>query len=510
MDPNQFTETTNVGYGSRIMSAIVGVPIGLLLIFGSCALLYWNEGRTDYSKIAKKSVPVQAQQVDQSQNGKFVSVTGSVEGQQISDGTYLKPGSYVAVQRIAEEYAWVEKSESSSNSNTGGSQTNTTTYTYSQQWVNNPEDSSRFHHPEGHQNLPKQVSDSSVQAKSGKVGAYSFDPQTIKLPSLKDVQLSTENTILPSAVVAPKPTVPPAPPSAAPGAVVPVVPAAAAPAASQVSAIRLASAQYLYSGSTSLASPQLGDERVSFKALPSGTNVTIFGQSNNGTLAAYTDPNNHTLYRLLDGDRQTAIATMHNQYQTTAWILRAVGIGLIWIGLMMLLAPLDVLLDFLPIAGSIGRALSGIITFPIALVLGGTVILISYTLHHVLALLIAVPVVLGIVIGILKLVKHGRGLNKSSIAAKLTGTPPPASPVAATNPTVAPGSGSLFAPSVPLAQPSLPVQTIQAPQPVQAPQTIAPTPPAVEPVQQTQPQPVAPVQTVQPTQPPQPPSNPIQ
>jgi hypothetical protein len=122
--PNTFTTVSRQGFGNRIMGAIIGVPVGIVLIFGSCFMLYWNEGRTDYSKIAAKSIPVQAQQVDQSQNGKFVSVTGSVTGQQIGDGAYLNPLSAVAVQRTVEEYAWVETQQTQSHNNTGGSQTN--------------------------------------------------------------------------------------------------------------------------------------------------------------------------------------------------------------------------------------------------------------------------------------------------------------------------------------------------------------------------------------------------
>ena len=46
--PNTFTTVSHQGFGSRIMGAIIGVPVGIVLIFGSCILLYWNEGRTDY------------------------------------------------------------------------------------------------------------------------------------------------------------------------------------------------------------------------------------------------------------------------------------------------------------------------------------------------------------------------------------------------------------------------------------------------------------------------------
>jgi hypothetical protein len=436
--PNTFTTVSRRGFGSRIISSIIGVPIGIVLIFGSCFLLYWNEGRTDYSKIASKSVSVQASQVDQSQNGKFISVTGSVTGQRISDGAYLNPMSAVAVERTVEEYAWVETQQTQSNNSTGGGQTNKTTYTYSEQWVDQPANSNNFQVPAGHQNPAKPLNDSLVKAASGKVGAYTFDPQTIKLPSLQDVALSSSNTtLLNSTIFA---TAAPITQSTGP-TFTSSVPITNNPSPI-LSNLRLASSEYIYGGSGNLSAPQLGDIRISYQDLPAGTNVTVFGQLNNGSIGAYTDSNNHTLYDLLAGDRQTAIATLHNQYEKTTWIFRGIGVGLIWIGLIMLFGPLDMLLDFIPVAGEIGGMLTFIITLPIALLIGGTVIIIGYTLHHVIALLIGVPLIFAIWIGIFKLIKKAR-----NIPSRLSGNNLPAvipqQPTSQLNPA-SPAAGSLF------------------------------------------------------------------
>jgi hypothetical protein len=460
--PNTFTTVSRQGFGSRIMGAIIGVPVGIVLIFGSCILLYWNEGRTDYSKIASKSMVVQASQVDQSENGKFVSVTGSVStNQQIGDGAYLKPSTYVAVQRTVDEYAWVQNEQTTSHSNVGGSANNTTTYTYKEEWTDNPADSSTFQYPQGHQNPPKPLNDTSVEATNAQVGAYSFDPQTIKLPTLQNVNLSSNNVTLPT----PTTTV-------TPGTV-----QTTTTASSPLSDLTLASSQYIYGGSGSLTTPQVGDIRISYEALPSGTTATAFGQPNNGALGAYTDPSNHTLYDLLLGDRQTAIATLHNQYETTTWIIRGVGVGLIWLGLMMLFGPLDMLLDFIPIAGEIGGAITFIITLPIALLLGGTVIIIGYTLHHVIALLIGVPLIFAVWIGIFKLIKKARNIPKRGSGGG--GSPPtaPQQPIAPYNQAPPSSSGSLFPPNNPAnvqPQPS-PVMPPQ-PAPYVQPNTYNPTP----------------------------------
>ncbi len=431
--PNTFTNVTRTGFGSRIMSAIVGVPIGIILIVGSCILLYWNEGRVDYSKIASKSTPVQANRIDQSKNGQFVSVTGSVStGQQIGDGAYLKPGPYVAVQRTVEEYAWVQDEQTQSHNNLGGSSTNTTTYTYKQEWTSDPADSSTFQYPQGHQNPTLPIESSTTEATSGYVGAYSFDPQTIKLPALQDLSLSSANVNLPTSPSAANTTTTATPSS---------IPASST--VSPISNLTIASSQYLYGGGGSLTAPQLGAIRISYQALPAGTTVTVFGTLNNGSLDSYTDPSNHTIYDLLYGGRQTAIATLHSQYEKTIWIFRGIGVALIWLGLMMLFGPLDMLLDFIPIAGEISSTIVFIITLPVALILGGTVIIVSYSVHHPIDLFIAVILIMAIWIGIFKLIKKARNIPKRGSGGYL----PPATPQQPVNPYQAPQnptSGSLF------------------------------------------------------------------
>ena len=424
--PNIFTTVTRTGFGNRIMGAIVGVPIGIVLIIGSCIMLYWNEGRVDYSKIASQSTPVQASQVAQSENGKFVSVTGIVStNQQIGDGAYLKPGPYVAVKRTVEEYAWVQYEQTQSHNNTGGSSTNTTTYTYQEEWTNDPTDSSTFQYPQGHQNPQLPIQSSTIEATSGQVGAYSFDPQTINLPTLQSISLSSSNVNLPTA-----------------GTTTTPAGTSIAPTASPTSNLTIASPEYLYGGGGSLTAPQIGAIRISYQALQSGTTVTVFGQLNDGSLVAYTDPNNRTLYDLLYGNRQTAIATLHSQYEKILWILRGLGIALIWVGLMLLFGPLDTLLDFIPIVGEIGGMIVSIITLPLALILGGTVIIVSYSVRHPIDLFIAVILIMAIWIGIFKLIKKARNIPRRGNGNNLLSHVPPQSPLPQTPQT--PASGSLF------------------------------------------------------------------
>jgi hypothetical protein len=464
--PNTFTTVSHQGFGNRLLGSIIGVPIGIILILGSCILLYWNEGRPDYSKIASKSIAVQASHVDQSQNGNFVSVTGPISSnQQIGDGEYLRAGAYIAIQRTVEEYAWVESQQSNSHSNLGGSSTNRSTYTYKEEWVDQPADSSTFQYPQGHQNPTKPLNDTLVRSTAAKVGAYSINPQTIKLPTLQQLPLNSANVSL-SGVGSNYASATQASTSTT-------------TIANPLTDLSLANSEYIFGGSGSLVAPQLGDIRISYKSLLVGLSITAFGKQTNGSLTAYTDSNNHTLYDLLIGDRQTAISTLHSQYERSAWIIRGVGILVLWLGLMLLFGPLDMLLNFIPIAGRIGGTLTLLITFPIALLIGGTVIIIGYTLHHIIALIIGVPLIFAIWIGLFKLLKKRRTITKngsdnmnSTLAQQPINRPMP------------PSTGSLFPASSPVTPtvPTQPINVAQPPQPIRQP-NLPPAPVIIQPTQ---------------------------
>jgi len=110
--PEEYTEVTKVSWGKRIEKSFKGIILGIILFIASFFILWFNEGRVDFSKIAKLSVPVEANFVDEKAEGKFISVTGKLESNQtIGDPRFLKPGPYIKLVREVEMYAWVEKTE---------------------------------------------------------------------------------------------------------------------------------------------------------------------------------------------------------------------------------------------------------------------------------------------------------------------------------------------------------------------------------------------------------------
>ena len=121
---DSISETVTTGYGKRLSNSISGIIIVLILFFSSFGVLFWNEGRAYISNFAKTAINVDSANasVNESLNGKLVSLYGDITTDgQIDDGLYTNPGNYLALERIAEMYAWEEKSDSSSKENLGGS-----------------------------------------------------------------------------------------------------------------------------------------------------------------------------------------------------------------------------------------------------------------------------------------------------------------------------------------------------------------------------------------------------
>jgi len=386
---DQFTQVKTTGYGSRIMNSITGVLIGIVLFVASFGLLYWNEGRTDTSTIAKEAVEINSTSVgaDSSLDGKLVSITGTVDSNEtIGDSMFLNPGMFIAVERKVEMYSWIENKSTTSKNNTGGSSTETTTYTYKKDWKESPGNSGNFQNPDGHQNPQKTLDNYNGYATTAAVGVYNFNPANITLPSFTKVQLNAQNITLNQGAV-------------------------------------LASDSYVFipkvNGDT-FDVPQVGDLRISYYVLNPGFNGTIFGSLSGNNIESYSSEKGDNLFRLFTGTRENAISTLHSEYTILSWILRLVGFLMMWIGLSLLFAPISVLLDILPIFGNISRALVGIVTFLVAFVLSVVTILVSMVIHNIIALIITLVVVIAAVIFVFTYLK-----NKKKGGPQVQTIPPP-------------------------------------------------------------------------------------
>lgn len=351
--PDTFTKTTTTGWGTRIGQSIAGVFVGILMFLASFGVLYWNEGRIDLSSIALDATPLDAETMttDTTLQGTLVSVTGEVTNTEtLGDDMFLKPGPYLRVARNVEMYAWVEETEEETNTNLGGSETTTTTYNYVKEWTDDPKSESELEYPEGHENPALTLEGDVATVDKMTVGAYTVDG-TVELT--EGEQLTLKDSLL-----------------------------------SLSSGAELGSSAYVFMGTGSLAKPEVGDVRISYTALDQGFTGTVIGELDRSAIVKYTDEDGNSIFRVFNGGRDEAVATLHDEYTVMMWVFRALGFLMMWLGLTSVIGPLATFLDVLPFLGKTTRFLAMVAMFPVALVLSVITILVSMVLHSLIAVII--------------------------------------------------------------------------------------------------------------------------
>lgn len=97
---------------------------------------------------------------------------------------------------------------------------------------------------------------------------------------------------------------------------------------------------YLFFGTGSLGSPEIGDLRLSYQALNKNIQATVFGDlGSSNQLTPHQGKKNVTFYRLFPGTRDQAIANLATQHKLITWGLRFGGFLLMWIGLNLVVEP---------------------------------------------------------------------------------------------------------------------------------------------------------------------------
>ncbi|MBI5701385.1 TMEM43 family protein [Candidatus Saganbacteria bacterium] len=370
---DQYTETSSKSWGQNIGAAFSGVIIGLLLFLGSFAVLWNNEGAVNMSNVAKISAQVEASAVNSGNEGKFVSVTGTLVADKLGDPNYLKTSNYASLSRFVEMFAWAEESQSKTEDKVGGGSETTTTYTYKKRWTSVPQETANFKVPEGHANPGLPVKNATFYSPAVKVGAFKVDAKSIWLPSSKHVSITGSNII--------------------PGAG------------------RSLSDNYIFikkSAKGTFQAPELGDLRISFYAVPSGIDVTAFGKQSDGKLVAYVHEGKDRIYRAFAGTREEALATMTSEFKMGKWMWRGIGFLMMWFGLSMFLGPINAFLKVLPILSDISKSVIGVVTFLVALVLSAVTITVAMIAHNIILLVITILVIIGAIVAFLKMRPAGK------------------------------------------------------------------------------------------------------
>ncbi len=383
-----YTETTTRGWGERLGGAFKGIITGFIIIALGTVLLWWNEERTFKTAGAIGEAQLVTEdvedisRVDPSLDGKVIHAAARAETKDIlRDPIFGAHINAIKLTRKVEYYQWRENSESHTRKKLGGGEETVTTYTYSREWVSSPIDSGAFHDPEyanatvrygsdaGPNDVLANIEDDDLWAKNVTFGAYNLPDRLIhSIQGSENLNLDAQSLDI----------------SAITGVV----------QVSELYAKRYLGRRQLLpdeikkfvhvSGSTiylgmSPNTPHIGDVRVTFSYTPMAQ-VSIIAKVFKNTFEAYKASNGYDFIQLSMGavSMEKMFEGAKSANNIMAWLLRLGGLILVIIGLKMILAPLSVLADVIPILGSIVGAGAGFVAFLLGLAWSLIVIAIAW------------------------------------------------------------------------------------------------------------------------------------
>jgi hypothetical protein len=366
---DSFVETTSKSWISRIGQSILGVLFGVLLFIGAIVLLFWNEGRAiqtarSIAEGGKVVVDVPPDSVDTANDGHLIHVSGNAAAAaSLADSTFGVSAVALRFVRTAKMYQWEETKHEETHKSVGGSEQTTTTYTYDKVWSEKAIDSNHFRQPGNHANPGKNYDRLNVAAADAKLGAFALGAPVLDLlPTDQSLRVDAEGTDkirrIPDAQV---------------------------------------SDGAIYIGANP-SEPQVGDYRISYDIAPNGP-VSIIGRQSGSGISQYQTRAGDRLLMAEPGthDATAMFKEAQRNNQILTWVLRAIGIAMIWLGAFLVLGPLAVIGDVVPLIGDVIGAAAGLVALAIAIAAGSTVIAIAWFFYRPLvsAIVIAIGIGLG-------------------------------------------------------------------------------------------------------------------
>ena len=333
--PDQVTEVTTTSWFQRIGQAFAGVLMGFLLIPVSIVVLFWNEGRAiktarGLDEGAGIVRSVSAERADPSNDGKLVYVTGMLStGGPVADAELGVRTSAVRLSRHVEMYVWKEEAQTETRTKLGGGEERTTTYKYVRDWSDKPVDSTKFKEPRGHTHPSMIYQSRETIAPGTRLGAFAIPDGMLRSFGESKPLAATDAQAGALQIRINKPVV--------------------------------AVDGVLYAGRDP-SQPAVGDMKISFLQVPLQVASVVAAQAGTG-FGPYMTGQGTSVQLIFAG--AVPAATMFQAAQaenaTLTWILRAVGVVLMFVGFGLILRPLGVLGDVIPILGDVIRAGAGFV-----------------------------------------------------------------------------------------------------------------------------------------------------
>ena len=332
---DQVTEVTSTSWLSRLGQAIGGVLVGVVAILVAAVLLFWNEGRaiktaqglTEGAGLVRS---VAADKVDAANDGRLVHVSGMLStGGPVADPDFAIRVPAVRLVRHVEMYQWKEETQTETRTKLGGGEERTTTYKYVRDWSDRPIDSTRFKEPRGHTNPVMTYQSREALAAGTRLGAFGVPDSLLRGFGAQKPLPATE-------------------------------------AQANALQIRVNRPVTVIDGVLHVgrdpSQPAIGDMKVSFFQVPLQTASVVATQSG-GSFVPFRTYTGTTVELISAGAVPAAAMFQLAQESnvTLTWILRGVGVFVMFLGFAFILRPLKVVADVIPFLGSIVGAGSGLV-----------------------------------------------------------------------------------------------------------------------------------------------------
>lgn len=381
---NSFTETTSKSWFARIFQSIIGVLFGILLVIGAIVLLFWNEGRAvqtarSLAEGGKVVIDVAPDAIDPSNDGRLVHFSGDATAKApLSDPNFGVSTVALRLVRVAEMYQWEEDKHEETHKSLGGSEQTTTTYNYKKVWSDRAINSEHFRQSGDHANPEKAYGGLNATASDARLGAFRLDgPVLALLPADDALRVDTAKSRAPHS--------------------------------------QIVDGQ-IYIGADP-DHPAIGDYRISFATAPNGP-VSVIGQQSGAAFTFYQTKAGDRLLMAVPGTQPAGgmFRDAQDQNRIVTWIIRFAGIFAIWLGVFLVLRPLVVVADVVPIVGDILGAGAGLVALVFAVVVGPGVIALAWLWYR--------PLISIVVLG--AGVATGIGLHRLAARRRAARVPAPA------------------------------------------------------------------------------------
>jgi hypothetical protein len=392
---DRFTETTYTSYGQNIGNSFKGILLGFLFLIASIVLLWWNEGRSvdqanALEEMQTKITTLHSAVYDPSVDGKAVLVQGEVKPRDVvMDTQFEVKTDGLVLQRKVEMYQWKESSHSESKEKLGGGTETVTTYEYHKTWSASPISSGSFRHRAGHENPPMNYHSATFSTEA-KMGDFYLDKGMVdRIPA---------NYAYDGLAQMPE----------------------------KIGMVKNYKT-FLYIGDEP-SSPAIGDVKITYYYAPSGM-YTYAAKESGKALVPYISKNGRQLVFVRSGkvEAQTIFKEEFENNTMITWVLRIVGLSVMFVAFSMLMGPLQAFAKVIPLLGSLAGGVTGIVAAILTLVLGSFVIALAWFSSRPILSLSIIGVAMGIA---LLLGKFGKkktlsGETRNASSPESRSSPPP-------------------------------------------------------------------------------------